>query len=124
MRTLTIFFLFLVLLTSCESDYKPYTSPPDVVGNTTVISDPPGARIELDNEYLGTTPLQIEWDVYHISGKRRLSHSHVLCALPTQAGHYVQTKRFDYADIAPKTIFFDMRLGPVLRPPLEVDILD
>lgn len=35
---------------------------------TKVISEPPGARIELDNDYIGDAPLEIQWEGYPASG--------------------------------------------------------
>jgi hypothetical protein len=93
---------------------------------TKVISDPPGARIELDDDYIGVTPLEIQWEV--LKSNRTLTSDHEIRALPTAPGQYVQTKSFIYfswnAPVAPKTIFFDMHLGPVFPPYPTITIDD
>lgn len=93
---------------------------------TKVISDPPGARIELDDDYIGDAPLEIEWEGW--SNNELFVRDHELRALPIYQGQYTQYKRFEgstiskrYADTVPKTIFFDMTLHPMPQQ-YEIDI--
>lgn len=82
---------------------------------TKVISDPPGARIELDNDYIGDAPLEIQWEGYPATGC--FTRNHELRALPIYEGQYTQYKFFDGTSLGrpkiPKTIFFDMKLVSV-----------
>jgi PEGA domain len=94
-----------------------------------ILSEPPGARIEVNDNYIGDTPItttfQCDTDSRFIENTR-------IRALPTQPGHYVQSKLFfggyltharfaaNYTpstlnDKIPARIFFDMGLGPVSR---------
>jgi len=90
---------------------------------TKVISDPPGARIELDENYVGDAPLEIQW-----RGRakgRVFTEKHTVRALPIYPGQYTQTKFFSeapgglfdpyrpYSYHIPEVIFFDMNLAPV-----------
>ena len=82
---------------------------------TKVTSDPSGARIEVNEDYLGVTPLEIQWN--KLSDTRVITGSytqHKVVALPIYQGQYVQTK-WIYGDRIPKTIFFDMSLHPMTR---------
>lgn len=82
---------------------------------TSVISEPTGAVIEIDNGYIGRTPCEITWNVWRETG--RLTESHVVAALPIERGQYVQEKMFSggslYGDRPPKTIYFNMHICPV-----------
>jgi hypothetical protein len=89
-----------------------------------VISQPPGARIELNNGYMGETPLSIK---VSCSLDGRFLETVIVRALPTMEGHYSQTKVFSGGytmirnDQVPATIFFDMRLGPS-NPSIDVNV--
>lgn len=102
-------FLLLLLFTGCKSLF--YHEVPHKI---LIESDPPGARIELNEEYIGDTPLE-----YTLLGghKRQFSENHPLYifrASPTAAVGYVQTKVFHSrdprVDSIPKHLFFDLRL--------------
>lgn len=89
-----------------------------------VISQPPGARIELNNGYMGETPLSIK---VPCSPDGRFLETVIVRALPTVEGHYSQTKVFSGGytmirnDQVPATVFFDMRLGPS-NPSIDVNV--
>lgn len=76
---------------------------------TRVTSEPFGARIELDDEVIGVTPLEIEWEVYAADRNLLFKEDHILRALPMGLDQYVQKKTFSKGTAAPKTIFFDMK---------------
>lgn len=91
-----------------------------------MISEPPGARIEIDGDYVGDAPLEIQWDGWSINGL--FTTDHEVKALPIYEGQYVQRKFFrgglvfrGSRDPVPKTILFDMNLVPVPRR-YEIDI--
>ena len=89
-----------------------------------VITDPPGAHIEMDGAYMGRAPVTITtnadaWGCF-------IRHS-TIRALPSEPGQFTQSKNFaggyQYAghlnDHVPEQVFFDMRLGPV---PSQYDV--
>jgi len=85
---------------SCVSEgfnhvYKDYTID--------VTSDPPGARIDWDGEYVGTTPLKRV-----LNGRKGIAATTVVTAHAVSEGQCCQTKHFD-ADVAlPNQIHFDL----------------
>ena len=91
---------FCLLLSGCAT----YT--------TQVISDPPGARIEVDGAYLGDAPMVITWKTLWPGGLLGGYEFHRINALPTHAGHCVQSKTFSGAlgERLPNRIFFDTGL--------------
>lgn len=70
-----------------------------------VVSVPPGAAIEVDNDFLGRAPLRIP--------KEKFIGKYVgVRASPTESGHCSQSKLID-PDRIPKTIYFQMSLCPI-----------
>ena len=76
-----------------------------------IISDPPGAKIEWNNEYKGETPLKLTLD-----GSYNNVH---LIAYPAGPGQYTQEKYLSNANQIPRKIYFNMYLRPVSK---EYDI--
>jgi len=85
---------------------------------TEIISDPPGVKIEINNQYVGETPLTLNinrtydwfyfwWDRIYIN------------AIPTRPGQYVQTKYVSSKEPTPTKVYFNMYLT---RPTPEYDI--
>ncbi|MDO8302305.1 MAG: PEGA domain-containing protein [Sedimentisphaerales bacterium] len=102
--------VFAIGLIGCESEpYRPTqlndTSPQPNNFITTVISAPPGARIEVDNNYVGDAPVDIKWDN---QSSDRFSSSHTVKASPLYPSQQAQVKSFSLGDKIPKTIFFDL----------------
>ncbi len=98
----------LVLVSACSHPTKTYT--------TRVTSEPPGARIELNHDYLGVTPIDINWPGY--TENDRFVADWAVQAIPAEPGQYVQEKRFKgtspgycWGDPIPKHIFFDMSIS-------------
>jgi hypothetical protein len=97
------------------SAYHPVQSPLPLSKSVEIISEPAGARIEIDDDYIGDAPLVVgipQTDGY-------FKKQTVIRAIPTEAGDYVQTKLFQgtgadasYGSKIPSRILFDMRLGP------------
>jgi hypothetical protein len=104
--------LGFVLLAGCAAE-EPGTAPLEashtMTFTTRVTSEPPGARIELDDEIIGETPLEIEWEVYSADQNLLFKEDHVVRALPTGLGRYTKKRTFSKGTAAPKTIFFDMK---------------
>jgi hypothetical protein len=80
-----------------------------------VISDPPGARIEVNNDYVGVAPITVKVP----QDREYFGENTTIKAIPTEPGDFVQTKVFlgnvsgiSYGDKVPSRILFDMHLGP------------
>lgn len=81
-----------------------------------IISDPPGAKIEVDNDYKGEAPLR---QVYN--GKFKCNTAMVIKAFPIYPGQHVQTKILSSDMLLPRTIYFDMNLRPT-TPSIDVNV--
>lgn len=111
--------------TGCTTLLTSISNPRQVVlYHVEVISEPPGARIEVNDDYVGDAPLVIKMAG---NSKRCVSRDYSITALPVHTGHYVQFKHFRHdtryyaeSDPIPKRILFDMRLGR--RADIEVDV--
>jgi hypothetical protein len=115
-----------------SSTYTPQTPPqsayrsgpsrpvPSLNKKLEIISEPAGARIEVNDDYVGDAPitLQIPQDA---QDPGYFTKNTVIRALPTEGGDYVQTKVFT-GDRIPSRIFFDMHLGPA-RPSVDVNVI-
>jgi hypothetical protein len=116
----------------CET-FGPYTGYPTTPSSTLVsfpvdiISEPSGAVIEINNNYVGKTPLTVELKGWETT--RTFARSHTIVAHPVAPGGQTQTKIFSgwsepdvsYGDTIPTTIYFNMDL---IRIPekYEIDI--
>ena len=121
MKFRIIFLLvFTVVFQGCASmyqDQKPKTITKEF--QIEVISEPSGAKIEVNNNYVGTTPCTItiarrfEWQSWENDYRIDYNSNHEIVANPVFAGGYVQNKRISYWDNeVPKKIYFNMRLAP------------
>ena len=119
---------YAALALGCASPEPPpspapasYTPPPpkyypgdDPQPHYTILveSSPPGARIEFNDAFVGTTPCRIR-----VPGGvgRKFSSGKILGhdfkALPLPSGGSTQIKRFDAGSDIPEHLFFDMRLS-------------
>jgi PEGA domain-containing protein len=85
---------------------------------TQIISEPPGARIEINGNYVGDAPLTVEL----AQRGDYFDEDTVVRAIPHEEGDYAQTKRFltndpwyhpgFVGDKIPSRIFFNMHLPP------------
>jgi len=89
-----------------------------------IISNPPGANIEVNNDYIGKTPCAVSLPANY---KGEFTRNTIVQALPVIGGQYTQQKSFiggydDFIanDVIPKRIFFDMNLQPV-QPEINVN---
>ena len=86
---------------------------------TEFISDPPGARIEVNGNYLGDAPLTTK--IRHHPSDKVVMGMVTIRALPRAEGQYVQLKVFrgpqfpfdPHRDVVPERVFFDMKLKPI-----------
>ena len=85
-----------------------------------ILSEPPGARIEVNDEYVGDAPCTVE---VVCDGHGKLITKFEFTALPRYPGHFVQSKTFYGWAQAPARLFFDMRLGRA-RSSIDVNIID
>ena len=97
---------------------SPKKEPPRKSYVTKVVSEPPGARIEVNDEYRGEAPLELEWQ----SQTGYFTGEVVIRALPILPGQQIHERTFNSSHQIPKTILFDMSLvspGKPRRPDLE-----
>jgi len=97
---------------------SPKNEPPRKTYTTKVVSEPPGARIEVNDEYRGEAPLELQWQ----NQTGYFETEVVIRAMPVLAGQQIHERFFKSSDQIPKTILFDMRLvspGKPYRPTLS-----
>ena len=95
---------------------------------TQIISEPPGARIEINDNYVGDAPITVEL----AQRGDYFDEDTVVRAIPTEEGDYTQTKRFltndpwyhpGFAgDKIPSRILFNMHLVAT-TPTTEVNVI-
>jgi hypothetical protein len=89
----------------------------DFYGPTTTqfISNPPGARIEIDGDYIGNAPKSYTWPRRYQTGER-FSEEVRITAFPSGPKQYPQSKFYgNYPNqhpLIPERICFDMTLLP------------
>lgn len=108
-----VIYLILVVLSGCAT-----LLGLDATGHRkiTILSDPPGERIEVNDGYIGTTPLEIPIEEYVEYGT--FAHFYTIRALPVK-GNCTNTKFFSSNDPVPETILFDTTLCPGNK---EIDV--
>lgn len=83
-----------------------------------ILTEPSGARIEVNDEFLGEAPLTATvargCSAYSLNAV-------TIRALPREAGHCTQGKFISSSDSVPRKVFFDMRLCPINQK-LDVNI--
>ncbi len=111
----------ILLLGGCETTPTPTqisTLPENQITRFSVeiISEPSGAKIEVNKNYVGETPLKI--DIEGWEGTRTFIRSYSIIAHPVNAGGQMQSKWFFgwkepsllYGDKIPTAIYFNMNL--------------
>src|SRR3989442_7402586 len=79
--------------------------------NIEILSDPPGAKIEINDDYVGETP----WTGWIVRGQfmpeiltlTPMPGTVTITAIPVSSGQYVQRKFFTSLDPLPKRIYFN-----------------
>jgi len=123
-KTVLCFMVFaIIFILGCDSPspvaYKPAPNP---IYTIKIISDPPGARIEVDDDYVGDAPIEIQVEgladitlnsgtILHLADRTFAHYSTTISAIPIHPGQSVQTKIFWGGGKIPNTIFFDMNLS-------------
>jgi len=117
--------LMLILLYGCltteysSSTTTPKTTTPPISSFTVeIVSEPSGAVIEVNDNYVGETPVTIELEGW--ASTRTFARSHTIVAHPLYEGGYTQVKIFigwhkpdhTYGDPIPEKMYFNMNLVP------------
>jgi PEGA domain len=89
-----------------SASVKPTPSP--TTKALQILSDPPGARIEINDNYVGETPITVQISLWGAGFTKATS----IRAIPVVGGQYLQSKFFSAKDEVPDRIFFEMNLGP------------
>jgi len=104
--------LALFFLAACASPERHATSEEPQVENRpgvlTIVSDPPGATIQVDGKSVGKTPCTVEIPVFSSNGKWLLKENVGIIALPpTEAENQtIQSKSFQKYSAAPQRVGF------------------
>jgi hypothetical protein len=80
------------------------------------MSDPPGAKVELGNNYIGVTPCSTKFD-----GKYSVNDRRYVNAYPVEEGQYEQSKMFPPGEFYPPKMYFNMKVNPA-APAVSVDV--
>ena len=121
---LVLFPITLVLLSGCET-MDIGGSPKIKSFPVKIISEPTGAKIEINDNYVGKTPMTVQLEGWETT--RTFSRSHIIVAHPVKAGGQTQVKSFTgwsspdltYGDKIPEKIYFNMNL---IRIPQKLDL--
>ena len=73
-----------------------------------IVSDPPGAMIELDGKAIGNTPLKRVFN-----GFQTRNWKTTIKAIPLETSQYTQVKRISGDYPIPRNIYFNMHLNPL-----------
>lgn len=101
--------LLMTALSGCSADSDSLQNAR--VHEVPVVSEPPGARIEVNGNYIGDAPLTIR--MLGING--RVAEDYILRALPVESGSWTQATAYVHSKTGesspvPSRIAFDMRL--------------
>lgn len=109
MKRAFIFVILVLFLFGC-STFSAKIVNEKTAKSTEIITEPPGAVIEINHEYVGKSPLNVEitWDEW-------TNENIVIVAIPTQEGQYSQEKVIEFNSYGriPKRIYFNMGLHQV-----------
>jgi hypothetical protein len=113
MKAVAIAIFFSVWLAGCESEsywsaQERDKSPQKSITN--VVSEPSGARIEVDNNYIGNAPIDITWND---DNSGYFTSYHTVKATPLYHSQQPQSKSFSLGEKIPPTIFFDLNRAQV-----------
>lgn len=107
---LLVVWISVLIFAGCSASAPVETSTkPEPPKTIQIVSEPAGARIEVDQDYVGNAPLEIK--VPQRDGN--FTRSTTIQATPTSAGQVVQSKYFNYSSPIPSRVLFTMDLLPV-----------
>ena len=124
MTKLLLILMMVVGFSGCayiKRDQVRRTKAPQSPNITQIISDPLGAKIEINHEYVGETPIsiQIRAQTSWLSGK--VVEDLRIVAYPVESGQYTQTKNLKGVKI-PSKIYFNLFLKPLPDEEINVNI--
>ena len=112
-----------LLLSGCElmETLKEEPSYSVVPFSVKIISEPSGAKVEVNDNYIGKTPITVK--LVGWKSTRTFARRHTIVAHPVRAGGYTQSKTFSgwhepshsRGDTIPKKIYFNMNLESVIH---------
>jgi hypothetical protein len=105
----------IIILSGCRT-MEIITGPKIKSFPVEIISEPSGAKVEVNDDYIGETPLTINLEGW--GNTRTFVRNHTIVAHPVSAGGQTQVKIFSgwaepnltYGDKIPKKIYFNMNL--------------
>ena len=110
-------------LSNCASSNESMYSSSSRITKFTVeiVSEPAGAVIEINNNYVGKTPITVELEGWKAT--RTFSRNHIIVAYPVRDGGQTQVKSFmgwtepsqTYGDKIPVKIYFNMDLVSITK---------
>lgn len=77
---------------------------------THIQSEPSGAKIEVNEDYVGTAPVEVK--LPQVGKHHRLKAHVTIRAIPIDPGQYEQEKQLYYNQWAPEKVLFDMTRKP------------
>jgi len=118
-------FCSLIIFGCDKTSSRIITATQPCKGMTEVISDPSGARIEVNGDYIGDAPLFVKLPrPSALKRHRDTSEGTVtVIAYPVGERQYRQVKYLDVRRRVPSRIFFDMNLEP-MQPTQRIEIDD
>jgi len=122
LKIIIISIITVLIFNACQTTkdgiYPSYFDESSATKNFTVkiISEPSGAKVEVNNNYVGKTPLTIKIEGWRDT--QTFIRSYTIIAHPIRAGGETQIKYFmgwhqpdkTYGDKIPNTIYFNMNL--------------
>ena len=126
MRIVALALTLMVAAAACQvscgsvGGVKQIRSVPEATEfSTLVISEPPGARIEINDEYVGDAPLYVELPQYRYGG--RLNRRILMRATPKDDGQ-AQVKVLANGAEIPQRMLFDTR-APAKKDDGDIQII-
>jgi hypothetical protein len=95
--------------------YEGASTPPAVLNKkVSIISDPPGARIEINNDYVGDAPLEVE--IPSVNGQFGMVYTTIRSTPRAyhifEETYYAQSKYFGPFEAVPSRVLFQMNVPP------------
>jgi hypothetical protein len=102
------------ILCACAETHVPTPHPVDFAtisqdrpGTLTILSDPPGAVVQVNGKSIGSAPCTAEIPVLESNHAWLLAQNVTVTALPPKEGQVLQTKFFERFTVPPKQVAFE-----------------